>query len=110
MPFPVVPARIWTCRQRRRRSGAPAARPLPRSVNFRLRTKAMKLPRRKFLHLAAGAAAVPIASRIASGQTYPTRPVRFIVPYPPGGATDVAARVIGEYLSRSLGQQIVVEN
>ena len=70
----------------------------------------MKLPRRKFLHLAAGAAAVPVASRIASGQTYPTRPVRFIVPYPPGGATDVAARVIGEYLSHSLGQQIVVEN
>ena len=70
----------------------------------------MKLPRRKFLHLGVGAAAVPVASRIASGQTYPTRPVRFIVPYPPGGATDVAARVIGEYLSRSLGQQIVVEN
>jgi tripartite-type tricarboxylate transporter receptor subunit TctC len=70
----------------------------------------MKLPRRKFLHLAAGAAAVPVASRMASGQTYPTRPVRFIVPYPPGGATDVAARVIGEYLSHSLGQQIVVEN
>ena len=70
----------------------------------------MKLPRRKFLHLAAGAVAVPVASRIASGQTYPARPVRFIVPYPPGGATDVAARVIGEYLSRSLGQQIVVEN
>jgi tripartite-type tricarboxylate transporter receptor subunit TctC len=70
----------------------------------------MKLPRRKFLHLAASAAAVPVASRIASGQNYPTRPVRFVVPYPPGGATDVAARVIGEYLSRSLGQQVVVEN
>jgi len=70
----------------------------------------MKLPRRKFLHLAAGTATVPVASRIASGQTYPTRPVRFIVPYPPGGATDVAARVIGEYLSRSFGQQIAVEN
>ena len=70
----------------------------------------MKLLRRKFLHLAAGAAAVPVASRMASGQTYPAHPMRFIVPYPPGGATDVAARVISEYLSRSLGQQIVVEN
>jgi tripartite-type tricarboxylate transporter receptor subunit TctC len=70
----------------------------------------MKPPRRKFLHLAAVAAAVPFASRIAKGQAYPTRPVRFIVPYPAGGATDVAARVVGEYLSRSLGQQFVVEN
>src|SRR5258705_3003534 len=66
--------------------------------------------RRQFLQLAAGATAVPVASLIASGQAYPTRPIRFIVPYPPGGATDVAARVIGQYLSRSLGQQIIVEN
>jgi tripartite-type tricarboxylate transporter receptor subunit TctC len=57
-----------------------------------------------------GAALVPITSRIARGQAYPARPVRFIVPYPPGGATDVAARVVGEYLSRSLLQQFVVEN
>ena len=70
----------------------------------------MSLPRRKLLQLAAGATAVPFASRITSGQAYPMRPIRFIVPYPPGGATDVAARVIGEYLSRSLGQQIIVEN
>jgi tripartite-type tricarboxylate transporter receptor subunit TctC len=70
----------------------------------------MKFPRRTFLQLAAGAAALPAVSRMASAQTYPARPIRFIVPYPPGGATDVAARTIGEYLSRSLGQQIVVEN
>jgi tripartite-type tricarboxylate transporter receptor subunit TctC len=70
----------------------------------------MKFPRRKFLHLAVGAAALPAVSRKVSAQTYPSRPIRFIVPYPPGGATDVAARTIGEYLSRSLGQQIVVEN
>jgi len=70
----------------------------------------MKLPRRKFFRFAVGAAALPAMSRIARGQAYPTRPVRFIVPYPPGGATDAAARVVGEFLSRSLGQQIVVEN
>ena len=70
----------------------------------------MKLPRRHFLHLAGGAAVFPAVSRIARAQAYPTRPVRFIVPYPPGGATDAAARVVGEFLSRSLGQQIVVEN
>jgi tripartite-type tricarboxylate transporter receptor subunit TctC len=70
----------------------------------------MKLPRRQFLRLAVGAAALPAATRMASAQAYPTRPIRFIVPYPPGGATDVAARVIGEYLSRTLGQHIVVEN
>ena len=70
----------------------------------------MKLPRRDFLQLAAGAAALPAMSRMASAQTYPSRPIRFIVPYPPGGATDVAARVVGEYLSRALGQHVVVEN
>src|SRR5436305_5504593 len=70
----------------------------------------MKFPRRAFLQLAVGAAALPEVLRMASAQTYPSRPIRFIVPYPPGGATDVAARTIGEYLSRSLGQQIVVEN
>jgi tripartite-type tricarboxylate transporter receptor subunit TctC len=70
----------------------------------------MKFPRRVFLQLAAGAAALPAMSRMASAQTYPSRPIRFIVPYPPGGATDVAARVIGEYLSRAFGQHIVVEN
>jgi tripartite-type tricarboxylate transporter receptor subunit TctC len=59
----------------------------------------MKLPRRNFLHMAAGAAALPAVWRIARAQAYPTRPVRWIVPYPPGGATDIPARLIGQYLS-----------
>jgi tripartite-type tricarboxylate transporter receptor subunit TctC len=70
----------------------------------------MKLPRRQFLHLAAGAAVLPAISNIARAQTYPTRPVRIIVPFPPGGSTDVAARIIGESLSRSFGRQVFVEN
>jgi len=71
----------------------------------------MKLPhRRQFLHLAAGAVAPPALSRIAWAQAYPARPVRFIVPVAAGGSTDVAARAIGEYVSRSFAQQIYVEN
>ena len=69
----------------------------------------MKLPRRQFLHLAAGAAALT-PPRTGSAQTYPSRPVRWIVPYPPGGATDIPARLIGQYLSERLGQQFVIEN
>src|SRR6516162_653411 len=65
-----------------------------------LRVKATELPRRRFLHLAAGAAAGPATSRIAMAQAYPARPVRFIVPFPPGGATDPAARFIAESMSR----------
>src|SRR5438128_3894905 len=70
----------------------------------------MKLPRRKFLHLAAGAAAVPATSRIAWAQTYPTRPVRITAPTGPGGAPDIIARLIGPWLSERFGQQFVVEN
>jgi tripartite-type tricarboxylate transporter receptor subunit TctC len=70
----------------------------------------MKLPRRKFLHLAAGAAALPAISRVASAQTYPTRPVRIIVGFPPGSASDVTARLIGQWLSERLGQPFVIEN
>jgi tripartite-type tricarboxylate transporter receptor subunit TctC len=70
----------------------------------------MKLPRRTFLHLAAAAAALPVASGIVLAQTYPTRPVRLIVPFGPAGATDITARLIGQWLSERLGQQFVVEN
>jgi len=70
----------------------------------------MKFPRRRFLHLAAGAAALPVVSRFAWAQAYPTRPVRWIVGYPPGGSTDILARMIGQYLSEKLGQPFVIEN
>ncbi len=70
----------------------------------------MKLLRRQFLHLAAGAVALPAVSRIAMAQTYPTRPVRWIVGYPPGGATDIAARLMGQWLSERLSQPFVIEN
>src|SRR5690349_756913 len=70
----------------------------------------MKLTRRKFLHLAAGAAAIPATSRIASAQSYPARPILLIVPFPPGGSTDVAARLAAEHMSRTLGQPIVIQN
>jgi tripartite-type tricarboxylate transporter receptor subunit TctC len=72
---------------------------------------AMKLPRRKFLHLAASAAALPTVSRLAWAQAaYPTRPVRIITGFPPGGPTDVAARLIGQWLSDRLGPPFIIEN
>jgi len=70
----------------------------------------MKFPRRQFLHLAAGAAAAPAMSRIARAQAYPTRPVRIIVPFPAGGGVDIAARLVGQWLSERLARQFVVEN
>jgi len=70
----------------------------------------MKLPRRQFLHLAAGAAALPAATRIARAQAYPTRPVRLLVGWPPGGAADVVGRLTGQLLSEQLGHQFVIEN
>jgi tripartite-type tricarboxylate transporter receptor subunit TctC len=70
----------------------------------------MKLPRRRFLHLAAGAAALPAVSRIARAQSYPTRPIMMIVPFPAGGPTDAIGRVIAEAMRPSLGQSVVVEN
>jgi len=70
----------------------------------------MKLPRRKFLHLAAGAAALPAFSRIARAQAYPSRPVRWIVGFPPGGGADTVTRIVGQPLSERLGQQVIIEN
>jgi len=71
----------------------------------------MKLPhRRQFLHLTVGAAALPAVSRFACAQDYPTRPVRLIVGFAPGGTTDITARLIGQWLSERLGQQFVIEN
>ena len=70
----------------------------------------MKLPRRNFLHLAAGAAALPVVSRFAWAQAYPTRPVRLIVGYPPGGAADITARLMGQWLSERLGQPFIIES
>jgi tripartite-type tricarboxylate transporter receptor subunit TctC len=70
----------------------------------------MKLPRRQFLHLAAGAAALPAAPRIASAQTYPSRPVRLIVSVAAGGSADLVARLMGQWLSERLGQQLIIDN
>jgi tripartite-type tricarboxylate transporter receptor subunit TctC len=70
----------------------------------------MKLPRRKFLRLAVGAAAAPAVSRFAWAQAYPARPVRYIVSAPPGGAQDILARLMGQWLSQRLGQQFVIDN
>jgi tripartite-type tricarboxylate transporter receptor subunit TctC len=71
----------------------------------------VKLPhRRQFLHLAAGAAALPAVSRIAWAENFPTKPVRWIVPYSPGGATDIQARLLGQWLTERLGQPFLIEN
>jgi tripartite-type tricarboxylate transporter receptor subunit TctC len=70
----------------------------------------MKLPRRQFLHLAAGVAALPVVSRVVWAQTYPARPVRIIVGLAAGGGTDIVARLIGQWLSERLGQSFVIEN
>jgi tripartite-type tricarboxylate transporter receptor subunit TctC len=70
----------------------------------------MKLPRRNFLHLAASAAALPAVSHIARAQAYPSRPVRMIVPIAPGGAQDILARLMGQWLSERLGQPFIIDN
>jgi len=70
----------------------------------------MKLPRRRFLYLAAGAAGLLADSRVAWAQAYPTQPVRLIVPFGPGGGTDIVARLIGQWLSERIGQTFVIEN
>jgi len=71
----------------------------------------MKLPhRRQFLHLAAGIATLPVMSRLAGAQAYPSRPVRIIVGFPPGGQIDITARLIGQWLSERLGQPFIIDN
>jgi tripartite-type tricarboxylate transporter receptor subunit TctC len=70
----------------------------------------MKLPRRRFLRLAAGIAALPALSRVASAENYPTRPIHLIVPVPAGGTFDIVARLVAQSLSERIGQQIVIEN
>ena len=82
-------------------------RPAPRGNERRLVTQH---PRRRILSLAAGAAALPAVSRVAWAQAYPARTVTIIVPVAAGGGTDVSARIIGQYMSRALGQQFIVEN
>src|SRR5882757_7568362 len=81
---------------------------LERREHFRSRD--MKLPRRQFLRVAAGAAALPALSKIAGAQNYPTRPVHLVVAFVPGGATDTLARQISNDLKEALGQAVVVEN
>jgi tripartite-type tricarboxylate transporter receptor subunit TctC len=70
----------------------------------------MKLPRRNFLHLAAGAAALPVLSRIARAQSYPSRPINLVITFPAGGAPDIIGRLTGQWLSERLGQPFVIEN
>ena len=70
----------------------------------------MKLPRRNFLHLAAGAAALPTASRFAWAQAYPSRPVRIVVTFPAGSTSDILARPMAQWLSERLGQPFVIDN
>jgi tripartite-type tricarboxylate transporter receptor subunit TctC len=70
----------------------------------------MKLPRRQFLHMAAGAAALNAVSRTASAQTYPTKPIRWIIGFPAGGGADTVARIMEPWLSRQLGQPVIIEN
>jgi tripartite-type tricarboxylate transporter receptor subunit TctC len=83
---------------------------VPSALAQLLREGNLKLPRRQFLHLAAGAALLPAASRIANAQTYPTRPVHIIVGFPAGQSADITARLIGQRLSERLGQPFIIEN
>src|SRR5215468_9993647 len=70
----------------------------------------MTLARRRFLRFAGAAAALPALARVAVAQAYPTRPIRWIVPFPAGGSTDIIARVVAQFLSERMGQPVVIEN
>jgi tripartite-type tricarboxylate transporter receptor subunit TctC len=70
----------------------------------------MTLPRRRFLHLAAAAAAFPAVSRVAQAQAYPGRPLRWVVGFPPGGGADIVSRIMAPWLSERLGQPVIIEN
>src|SRR5262249_55139552 len=103
------------CAYRECRSGPPRSRcraGLRGAVALIDRNEAstLKLPRRRFLSLATAAAALPSFSRMAAAQAYPTRPVRLIIGYPPGGSADITARLIGQWLSERLGQPVVIES
>jgi tripartite-type tricarboxylate transporter receptor subunit TctC len=93
-----------------RLAGCVAKEPIMRLPEISTRATAMTLSRRRFLHLAAGAVALPAVSRVARAQTYPARPVRLIVGIAAGGGTDILARLFGQWLSERLGQQFVIEN
>src|SRR6516165_564040 len=90
-----------------RKSALPQRRP-NRHANER--PVATAYPRRRILSLAASAATLPAVSRLSRAQTYPTRPVRVIVPFGPGGGIDITARLLGQWLSERLGQQFIIEN
>jgi hypothetical protein len=90
-----------------RKSEKPRRRSTLRGNERRLVTQH---PRRRILSMAAGAAALPAVSRLAWGQAYPTRPVRWIVGFPAGGGTDITARLMGQWLAERLGQPFVIEN
>ena len=88
----------------------PTQRRPPKAAPRRVRVNAAELARRKFLHLAAGAATLPTLSQRAEAQAYPTRPITMVVPFPAGGTTDAIARVLAERMRTSLGQPIIIEN
>jgi hypothetical protein len=100
-----TPPIVSKSRRRQRRTVEAA---MPHGHPFRVNTS--NLPRRRFLHLAAGAAALPAVPRIARAQAYPSRTVTMVVPFAAGGTPDVVARIVGEHMSRTLGQQFIAEN